>query len=83
MCKSRESFLYMSQEFGRPYELLRDKPQGMFSQMVNNTGVLMAQFLRDQAQLAYAKDTKEISVDTSRTPSTRSDSTDIVMQSSL
>ncbi|KAK1124889.1 hypothetical protein K0M31_006239 [Melipona bicolor] len=70
-------------EFGRPYELLRDKPQGIFSQMVNNTGMLMAQSLRDQAQLAYAKNTEEISLDISRTPSTGSDSTDTVMQSSL
>ncbi|KOX72483.1 hypothetical protein WN51_01583 [Melipona quadrifasciata] len=70
-------------EFGRPYELLRDKPQGIFSQMVNNTGMLMSQSLRDQAQLAYAKNTEEISLDISRTPSTGSDSTDTVVQSSL
>ncbi|KAI4502295.1 hypothetical protein M0802_002207 [Mischocyttarus mexicanus] len=40
-------------EFGYPYELLRDKPNGLFAQMVNNTGHLMSKNLLHQAEMAY------------------------------
>ncbi|RLU20387.1 hypothetical protein DMN91_006996 [Ooceraea biroi] len=42
-------------EFGTPYELLRDKPDGYFSQMVQKTGSQMAQNLLQQAEKAYRK----------------------------
>nr|XP_012135510.1 PREDICTED: multidrug resistance-associated protein 4-like isoform X4 [Megachile rotundata] len=42
-------------EFGHAYELLRDKPEGVFSQMVNNTNAAMAQTLRTEAEKSYFK----------------------------
>lgn len=65
----------LKQEFGCPHELLRDKPEGIFSNMVNNTGVTMAQSLREQAHLAYLKNAREISLE--------DDTTNIIAQSSL
>ncbi|XP_076757864.1 ATP-binding cassette sub-family C member 4 isoform X2 [Xylocopa sonorina] len=69
-------------EFGCPYELLRDKPQGIFSQMVNNTGASMSQSLRDQAEAACMKNTRQISLNLSRRSST-SEETNVITQSSL
>ncbi|XP_003399081.1 ATP-binding cassette sub-family C member 4 isoform X1 [Bombus terrestris] len=62
-------------EFGCPHELLRDRPEGIFSKMVNNTGVTLAQSLREQAHLAYLRNTREISLE--------DDTTNIIAQSSL
>lgn len=42
-------------EFGTPYELLHDKPNGYFKQMVEKTGNQMAQNLLEQAKNAYLK----------------------------
>ncbi|KAG5330248.1 L259 protein, partial [Acromyrmex charruanus] len=42
-------------EFGCPYELLHDKPNGYFSQMVEKTGNQMAQSLLEQAKKACEK----------------------------
>ncbi|KYQ56410.1 Multidrug resistance-associated protein 4, partial [Trachymyrmex zeteki] len=42
-------------EFGCPYELLHDKPNGYFSQMVEKTGNQMAKSLLEQAQKACEK----------------------------
>ncbi|KYN05541.1 Multidrug resistance-associated protein 4 [Cyphomyrmex costatus] len=42
-------------EFGCPYELLHDKPDGYFSQMVEKTGNHMAQSLLEQAKKACEK----------------------------
>ncbi|XP_070149137.1 ATP-binding cassette sub-family C member 4 [Polyergus mexicanus] len=39
-------------EFGSPYELLHDKPDGYFKQMVEKTGKQMAQNLMEQARKA-------------------------------
>ncbi|XP_043798521.1 ATP-binding cassette sub-family C member 4-like isoform X2 [Apis laboriosa] len=71
-------------EFGCPYELLRDNPNGIFSQMINNTGVFMAQSLRDQAENAYLKKTKRTSLDVIQTcPAEDNVTNDIIAQSSL
>ncbi|OAD54852.1 hypothetical protein WN48_06052 [Eufriesea mexicana] len=70
-------------EFGCPHELLRDKPKGIFSQMVNNTGVTMAQFLREQAERTCLKNTKEISLDLTRKCFIEDDTTNVIEQSSL
>ncbi|KAG5309274.1 L259 protein, partial [Acromyrmex insinuator] len=42
-------------EFGCPYELLHDKPNDYFSQMVEKTGNQMAQSLLEQAKKACEK----------------------------
>ncbi|XP_011259351.2 multidrug resistance-associated protein 4 [Camponotus floridanus] len=42
-------------EFGTPYELLHDKPNGYFKQMVDKTDNQMAQNLLEQAKNAYLK----------------------------
>ncbi|KAG5344008.1 L259 protein, partial [Acromyrmex charruanus] len=42
-------------EFGCPYELLHDKPNGYFSQMMEKTGNQMAQSLLEQAKKACEK----------------------------
>lgn len=77
-------FFVLKQEFGTPYELLQDNPNGIFSQMVNNTGVFMAQSLRDQAENAYLKKTKRTSLDIIQTcPAEDNVTNDIIAQSSL
>jgi len=43
------------QEFGCPYKLLRDKPNGYFSQMVDKTGSQMSRNLLEQAEKAYRR----------------------------
>ncbi|CAK9798977.1 ATP-binding cassette sub-family C member 4 [Anthophora quadrimaculata] len=70
-------------EFGCPYELLRDNPKGMFSQMVNNTGVSMAQTLREQAEIVYLNKNKQQNVNFSRRYSTEGEMTDNMEQSSF
>lgn len=40
-------------EFDSPYELLRDKPDGHFAQMVQKTGKEMARLLHQQAEQKY------------------------------
>ncbi|XP_043261450.1 uncharacterized protein LOC122402590 [Colletes gigas] len=71
-------------EFGCPYTLLRDRPKGIFSQMVENTGVTMAQTLYEQAEKAFsAKNTEQRSLDLTRQCSIETDTTDIIVQSSL
>ena len=70
-------------EFGSPHELLRDNPKGIFSQMVDNTGVTMAQSLREQAEIAFMKNTAQIRIALTRQCSNETDSTDIIAQSSL
>ncbi|XP_035718149.1 multidrug resistance-associated protein 4-like isoform X2 [Vespa mandarinia] len=50
-------------EFDHPYELLRNKPNGLFAQMVNNTGRIMSKNLLQQAEMAYRRDTKEHNLD--------------------
>ncbi|XP_011877749.1 PREDICTED: multidrug resistance-associated protein 4-like isoform X1 [Vollenhovia emeryi] len=42
-------------EFGCPYELLHEKPNGYFSQMVQKTGNQMAQSLLEQARTACVR----------------------------
>lgn len=73
----------LKQEFGSPYELLRDNPNGIFSQMINNTGVFMAQSLRDQAENAYMKKTKRTSLDIIQTCPAEDNVTNDIAQSSL
>lgn len=52
--------------------------------MVNNTGVFMAQSLRDQAENAYLKKTKRTSLDIIQTCTAADNVTnDIIAQSSL
>ena len=70
-------------EFGCPHELLRDKPNGIFSQMVDNTGVTMAQSLREQAEIACVKNTAQRSITLTRQSSNETVSADIIAQSSL
>jgi len=43
------------QEFGCPYELLHNKPNGYFSQMVEKTGTQMAESLLEEAKKACEK----------------------------
>ncbi|XP_047362116.1 ATP-binding cassette sub-family C member 4-like isoform X4 [Vespa velutina] len=50
-------------EFDHPYELLRNKPNGLFAQMVKNTGRIMSKNLLQQAEMAYRRDTKEHNLD--------------------
>ncbi|XP_031835583.1 ATP-binding cassette sub-family C member 4-like isoform X1 [Nomia melanderi] len=69
-------------EFGCPHELLRDKPNGIFSQMVENTGVTMAQTLHEQAEKACL-DRKNQSPDRTRKISTDTDSTDVIAETIL
>ncbi|KAK2578495.1 hypothetical protein KPH14_002055 [Odynerus spinipes] len=46
-------------EFGSPYELLNDKPTGLFSQMVKNTGRVMSKTLLQQAEIAYRQNSMQ------------------------
>ncbi|XP_076291898.1 uncharacterized protein LOC143214568 [Lasioglossum baleicum] len=66
------------EEFGCPHELLRDNPDGVFSQMVENTGPTMARMLRQQAEMACAKNVQERNVCLRRESSTDSNKTEIV-----
>ncbi|XP_034193261.2 ATP-binding cassette subfamily C member 4 [Osmia lignaria lignaria] len=66
-------------EFGCAHELLRDKPTGIFSQMVNNTNATMAQTLRSEAEKVYLKITGQ----SSRRTSGETDASDTIMQSEL
>lgn len=61
------------QEFGCPYELLREKPNGYFSGMVRKTGSQMAQSLREQAQKACEKNDNHRNLDLSVQNSSDSD----------
>ncbi|XP_043486988.1 ATP-binding cassette sub-family C member 4-like, partial [Polistes fuscatus] len=45
-------------EFGIPYELLHDKPNSVFAQMVNNTGRAMSKNLLQQAEISYQLNSK-------------------------
>lgn len=51
--------------------------------MINNTGVFMAQFLRDQAENAYLKKTKRTSLDIIQTCPAEDNITNDIAQSSL
>lgn len=62
----------IEQEFGYPYELLRDKPNGLFAQMVRNTGRIMSKNLLQQAEMAYRRDST-----VPRLPDDISDGTDL------
>lgn len=53
------------QEFGCPYELLRVKPNGHFSQMVEKTGNQMAQSLLQQAEKACRESNDHCDLDLS------------------
>lgn len=70
-------------EFGCPYELLHDKPNGYFSQMVEKTGKDMARSLLEQAKKACEKndDQRELNLSTQNTES-ESDAT-VTEQSAL
>lgn len=70
-------------EFGCPYELLHDKPDGYFSQMVEKTGKEMALSLLEQAKKACEKndDNRELNLSAQNTGS-ESDAT-ITEQSAL
>ncbi|XP_078045914.1 ATP-binding cassette sub-family C member 4 [Augochlora pura] len=70
-------------EFGCPHELLRGKPNGVFSQMVNNTGLEKAKMLRHQAEMACSRNIHERSVDLNGRSSINSDSTEIIAQTML
>nr|XP_033342250.1 multidrug resistance-associated protein 4-like [Megalopta genalis] len=70
-------------EFGCPHELLRDNPNGVFSQMVDNTGLTKARMLRQQAEMACSRNSHERSVDLNRRSSINSDSTEIIAQTML
>ncbi|KMQ86379.1 multidrug resistance-associated protein 4-like protein [Lasius niger] len=60
-------------EFGYPYELLHDKPDGYFKQMVEKTGNQMAQNLLEQARKAYQKNKNNRNLDLSTQSSGGSD----------
>ncbi|XP_043679995.1 ATP-binding cassette sub-family C member 4-like isoform X1 [Vespula pensylvanica] len=62
-------------EFGHPYELLRDKPNGLFAQMVKNTGRVMSKNLLRQAEMAYRGDSVENDLRSSGNISTETDLT--------
>ncbi|XP_043486989.1 probable multidrug resistance-associated protein lethal(2)03659 [Polistes fuscatus] len=49
-------------EFGIPYELLHDKPNSVFAQMVNNTGRVMSKNLLQQAEMAYRRNSLQNSL---------------------
>ncbi|XP_036143719.1 multidrug resistance-associated protein 4 isoform X2 [Monomorium pharaonis] len=52
-------------EFGCPYELLHDKPNGYFSQMVEKTGNQMALSLLEQAKKACQKNKNQCKLNSS------------------
>ncbi|XP_014467786.1 PREDICTED: multidrug resistance-associated protein 4-like [Dinoponera quadriceps] len=60
-------------EFGCPYKLLHDKPDGYFSKMVHNTGNQMAQSLLEQAEKACQKNDNHRDLDLSRRSSNEND----------
>ncbi|GAB1868440.1 Multidrug resistance-associated protein 4-like [Camponotus japonicus] len=60
-------------EFGTPYELLHDKPNGYFKQMVEKTGNQMAQNLLEQAKNAFLKNSNNRNLDLSTQNSSESD----------
>ncbi|XP_011149209.1 multidrug resistance-associated protein 4-like [Harpegnathos saltator] len=71
-------------EFGCPYELLRDKPDGYFLQMVQNTGNQMATSLHEQAEEACRKNDNHRNLDLSRRSSNEiDDKIEITEQSAL
>ncbi|XP_014467785.1 PREDICTED: multidrug resistance-associated protein 4-like [Dinoponera quadriceps] len=72
-------------EFGCPYELLHDKPNGYFSKMVENTGSQMARSLLEQAEKACQKNDNHRNLDLSRRSSNESDVAvdEIIEQSAL
>ncbi|XP_053982950.1 ATP-binding cassette sub-family C member 4-like [Hylaeus volcanicus] len=70
-------------EFGCPYELLRDKPDGIFSEMVNNTGVLMAHTLHEQARIACETNREHQCPRLRKRNTSETDTTDDITQSSL
>lgn len=74
---------FWEQEFGSPHELLHDKPNGIFSQMVENTGVAMAQTLREQAERSCLENRWKRNPDLTRKISTDTDSTDIIAETIL
>ncbi|XP_036142954.1 multidrug resistance-associated protein 4 isoform X2 [Monomorium pharaonis] len=69
-------------EFGCPYELLHDKPNGYFSQMVEKTGKQMALSLLEQAKKACQKnnDRRELN---SSTQNTEGESDDTIADQSI
>ncbi|XP_036142951.1 multidrug resistance-associated protein 4-like isoform X2 [Monomorium pharaonis] len=70
-------------EFGCPYELLHDKPNGYFSQMVEKTGKQMALSLLEQAKKACQKNNDQCELNSSaRNTESESDGT-ITEQSTL
>ncbi|XP_011701753.1 PREDICTED: multidrug resistance-associated protein 4-like [Wasmannia auropunctata] len=54
-------------EFDCPYELLHDKPNGYFSQMVEKTGIQMAQSLLQQAKKACEKNHRKLNLSVQNT----------------
>ncbi|XP_032678118.1 multidrug resistance-associated protein 4-like [Odontomachus brunneus] len=60
-------------EFGCPYELLHDKPNGYFSKMVKQTGSEMTQKLLEQAEKACQKNDNHRNLDLSRRNSNEND----------
>ncbi|XP_015437283.1 PREDICTED: probable multidrug resistance-associated protein lethal(2)03659 [Dufourea novaeangliae] len=70
-------------EFGCPHELLRDKPNGIFSTMVANTGPTMAKTLREQAERVSIKNKMEQNLNLIRQSSTDTDATDIIAETVL
>ncbi|XP_076648328.1 ATP-binding cassette sub-family C member 4 [Halictus rubicundus] len=70
------------EEFGSAHELLRNNPNGIFSQMVENTGPAMAQMLRKQAEEARKKNTLSPTLESGEQSSSDND-TEIIAQTSL
>ncbi|XP_039312480.1 multidrug resistance-associated protein 4-like isoform X1 [Solenopsis invicta] len=62
-------------EFGCPYELLRDKPKGYFSQMVEKTGNQMALSLLKQAKKACQKNNDQHELSSTQNTENESDVT--------
>ncbi|XP_036142952.1 multidrug resistance-associated protein 4-like [Monomorium pharaonis] len=68
-------------EFGCPYELLHDKPNGYFSQMVEKTGKQMALSLLEQAKKACQKNNDQRKLNSSA-QNTESEIDDTIIEQS-
>ncbi|XP_036143536.1 multidrug resistance-associated protein 4-like isoform X2 [Monomorium pharaonis] len=69
-------------EFGCPYELLHNKPNGYFSQMVEKTGNQMALSLLEQAKKACQKNKDQHKLNSS-TQNTESEGDDTIIEQSV
>lgn len=67
------SSLPLPQEFGCPYELLHDKPDGFFARMIQRTGRSMAETLMKEAEIACRRNTTQRSLELARDNSEEND----------